>query len=115
MSYTLRGAVMPQAIPYRRYSLGQKMTAVYYSSSLFYFVGMRLVICHSTLQLYTFVIVSIAPCSWPFLSNFLPPLCLSYNIYSRFKIMEAARQHTCRPISFSPRLYHIGLRDVWPL
>ena len=40
---------MPQAIPYRRYSLGQKMTAVYYSSSLFYFVGMRLVIAHSTI------------------------------------------------------------------
>ena len=53
-----------------------RQTLIYCSSSCFPFVGVSLVSCHFTARL-ILLYFSIAPCCWPFLSTFLPPLPFS--------------------------------------
>ena len=62
-------------MPYNLFSLWttSRYLLIPCSSSRFPFAVVRLVSCHSDVRLLS-LFFSIAPCCWPFLSTFLPPL-----------------------------------------
>ena len=80
------------------------MTAVYYSSSRFYFVGMRLIICHSTLQALLSLLFPLLPVLGIFSTLFSPSACLIILIPG-LKYGGSSTAYGYIGLAFCPRLY----------